>query len=194
MNQFSNVDFSFRRGSRSGIDRAPIKNGSFNFAMDTEEMIVEIDDKKIEISSVIFKENEAAIKAITNPGNKLYIALDTQKALVYINGEWTYTAGSVLATHDVDGLMSKEDKEKIDTVAIGAEVNQNAFSTIAINGTNISADSKSDVVNVVIGDNLKVVANAFTDTISIDSKIWVGTQEAYENLPEIEPHTMYFCK
>ena len=192
MNQFSNVDFSFRRGSRSGIDHAPIKNGSFNIAVDTEEMVVDIDDTRVDISSVVYKEDEAAIRAITNPGNKLYIAEDTEKAMVYINNEWTYVSGGTVATHDADGLMSKEDKTKIDTMTSGAEPNQNAFSVVNVNGTNIAADSKSDTVTVTIGTGLNVTANPFSDSISISSKIWTGTKEEYEMIHDIDPETIYF--
>ena len=52
------------------------------------------------------------------------------------------------ATQSASGLMSSADKAKLDGIESGAEVNQNAFSTIIITqgstNTNITADSKTE--------------------------------------------------
>ena len=138
--QFSNIDFSFRRGTKDGLDRAVIKNGSLNFSTDTEEMMVDIDNKRLNVSSVIHKATEAEIRAIENPGAKLYIAEDTGK-LLYNDGTWKYASGSIDVTTITNGLMLASDKVKLNGIATGAEVNQNAFSNVIVNGTNLVADT-----------------------------------------------------
>lgn len=90
--QFPNIDFSFRRGLKVGVENAPIKNGSLNFTVDSEEMFVDVDDKRLIISSVIFKETEADIRAIEVPGDKLYIATANKTMMMYDPDDqsWVY--------------------------------------------------------------------------------------------------------
>ena len=56
----------------------------------------------------------------------------------------TYAA----ATTEADGLMSKDDKTKLDGVATGAEVNQNAFSSVKVGTTTANASAKTDTLTV----------------------------------------------
>ena len=50
-----------------------------------------------------------------------------------------------------------------------AEENQNAFSNIAVNGTVISADAKSDTLTLVAGSNVTITPDATGDSITISS-------------------------
>lgn len=59
-----------------------------------------------------------------------------------------------LATTTLAGLMSKDDKVKLNSIATGAEVNQNAFSTIRVNNTPIKSDQKEDVLKIFSGSNI----------------------------------------
>lgn len=55
-------------------------------------------------------------------------------------------------------------------VANGAEVNQNAFSSVAVPGqTTVSADSKTDTVTFSPGSNVTITTNATTDVVTISS-------------------------
>ena len=81
--QTANVDFSFRRGTKDGLNNTPIKNGSLNFTADTEEFYVDIDDRRLTIKDVKFYDTEAEIKLLDNPGDKLYIAKDTKRIFMY---------------------------------------------------------------------------------------------------------------
>ena len=56
----------------------------------------------------------------------------------------TYAA----ATQSADGLMSSADKTKLDGVATGAEVNQNAFSSVKVGTTTANASAKTDTLTV----------------------------------------------
>lgn len=74
------------------------------------------------------------------------------------------------ATTDTDGLMSSADKTKLNGIAAGAEVNQNAFSNVVVGSTTIAADSKTDTVTFVAGSNVTLAGDAATDKITISAK------------------------
>lgn len=65
------------------------------------------------------------------------------------------------------GLMSGSDKAKLDGIASGAEVNQNAFSTVKVGSTNVSADTKTDTLTLVAGSNVTITPDAANDSITI---------------------------
>lgn len=71
------------------------------------------------------------------------------------------------ATSSSNGFMSNTDKAKLDTIATGAEVNQNAFSNILVGGTTIQADSKTDTLEIMPGANIAVTPDATNDRITI---------------------------
>lgn len=91
-------------------------------------------------------------------------------------GEHTVTIPSATAEapdptheHGVVGLMSGDDKGKLDNIASGAEVNQNAYSIVKVGTTNVSATSKTDTLTLVGGNGITITPNASTKTITIDS-------------------------
>lgn len=54
------------------------------------------------------------------------------------------------------------------TIATTAEVNQNAFSNVAVSGqTTVAADSKTDTLNLANGNNISITTNATSDTVTI---------------------------
>ena len=68
----------------------------------------------------------------------------------------------------VDGRDISVDGTKLDGVASGAEVNQNAFSNIAVSGqTTVAADGKTDTLTLAAGTNITLTTNAATDTVTI---------------------------
>lgn len=74
------------------------------------------------------------------------------------------------ATSSKSGLMSKEDKTKLDGIATNAEVNQNAFSNIKVGSVTVAADSKTDTLELVQGNNITLTADAGTDKVTISAK------------------------
>ena len=72
-----------------------------------------------------------------------------------------------IATQSANGLLSSGDKKKLDSIASGAEVNQNAFSNIKIGNTTISADGKTDTVELTAGNNITLTPDATNDKIII---------------------------
>ena len=68
------------------------------------------------------------------------------------------------------GFMSAADKTKLDSIASGAEVNQNAFSNIAVLGANtIAADAKTDTLTLAAGSNVTITPNTTDDMITISA-------------------------
>ena len=72
-----------------------------------------------------------------------------------------------IATQSANGLLSSGDKKKLDGIASGAEVNQNAFSNIKIGNTTIAADGKTDTVELAAGNNITLTPDATNDKITI---------------------------
>jgi hypothetical protein len=67
------------------------------------------------------------------------------------------------------GLMSASDKSKLNGIASGAEVNQNAFSNVVVGSTTIAADSKTDTLTLTAGSNITLTPNATNDSITISA-------------------------
>ena len=79
------------------------------------------------------------------------------------------------ATTSASGLMSATDKTKLNGVATGAEVNQNAYSNVKVGATTIAADSKTDTLEIVAGSNITITPDAASDKITI-----AATNTTYE--------------
>lgn len=71
------------------------------------------------------------------------------------------------ATQNADGFMSKADKNKLDGMATGAEVNQNAFSNVAVGSITIQADGKQDTLTLTDGPNIALTPDATNDKVII---------------------------
>jgi phage-related tail fiber protein len=71
------------------------------------------------------------------------------------------------ATTSSNGLMANTDKTKLDSIAAGAQVNQNAFASVLVGGTTIQADSATDTLELVAGNNVSLTPSATNDRITI---------------------------
>lgn len=91
------------------------------------------------------------------------VQLSNNKA--YVNVPWTNTTYSA-ATSSSQGLMSAADKTKLDGIASGAAVNQNAFSKISVNNALMVADAVSDTFTLAAGDNISLSMQNKTITIN----------------------------
>lgn len=82
--------------------------------------------------------------------------------------------GKGLSTHDFDSSA----KSKLDGIANGAEVNQNAFSNVIIGSTTVSAVSKTDNLTFTAGANITLTPDATNKKITIaatDTKLALDT-------------------
>ena len=64
--------------------------------------------------------------------------------------------------------MSPEDKKKLDNIAAGAEVNQNAFSKVKAGNVLVEANSKTAQVEIVAGDNVSINGDNATKKVRMD--------------------------
>jgi hypothetical protein len=71
------------------------------------------------------------------------------------------------ATTSTDGFMSNTDKQKLDGINAGAEVNQNAFGNVKVGSTTIQADSKTDTLEIVPGANIAITPDATNDRLIV---------------------------
>lgn len=92
--------------------------------------------------------------------------------------EHTVTIPSSVATTDANGLMSSADKTKLNGIASGAEVNQNAFSNVTVGSTTISADSKTGTLTLAAGDNITLTPDDANDKITIASSYVAASESA----------------
>lgn len=72
-------------------------------------------------------------------------------------------------TNHTNKFMTSAEKTKLSGIAAGAEVNQNAFSNVKVGSTTISADSKTDTVELVAGNYIDIAADATNDKVTISS-------------------------
>lgn len=109
------------------------------------------------------KIDETYIKKISVDGSTLTFTKGNN-----ISSSITLQNGSYpLATQINDGLMSKEDKIKLDNVNLNSEENQNTFSNISVGATIISADQETDTLTLKSGQNINLSANNLDDSITI---------------------------
>lgn len=71
------------------------------------------------------------------------------------------------ATGSSNGAMSNTDKTKLDNIAANAEVNQNAFTNVKVGEVTVQADSKTDTLELVPGENIAITPDAINDRIII---------------------------
>lgn len=85
------------------------------------------------------------------------------KVKTLLGGKVDKETGKGLSTND----YTTAEKNKLSGIASGAEVNQNAFSNIAVGSTTIQADSKTDTLTLTAGNNITLTPNATSDSITI---------------------------
>lgn len=71
------------------------------------------------------------------------------------------------ATQSSNGYMSNADKKKLDGIASGAEVNQNAFANVKVGTTTIQADAKQDTLTLAAGANIALTPDGNNDKVTI---------------------------
>ena len=110
-----------------------------------------------------------------NLQNSDYIKLYSSGAGVKVAitlAENTDTAGATtsddLAQGTTNLYLTSAERTKLSGIATGAEVNQNAFSNVAVTGQDtVAADGKTDTLNLAAGTGITITTNATTDTVTI---------------------------
>lgn len=78
-------------------------------------------------------------------------------------GKVNTESGKGLSTND----FTDADQTKLSGIQTGAEVNQNAFSTVKVGTTNVSADSATDTLTLIQGSNVTLTPDASGDAVTI---------------------------
>ena len=110
-----------------------------------------------------------------NLQNNDYIKLYSSGAGVKVAltlAENTDVAGATTSDDLAEGTtnlyLTSAERSKLSGIATGAEVNQNAFSNIAVAGqTTVAADAKTDTFTLVAGTGVTLTTDATTDSITI---------------------------
>ena len=88
------------------------------------------------------------------------------------------------ATQSSNGYMSNSDKKKLDGIASGAEVNQNAFANVKVGTTTIQADSKQDTLTLAAGTNIALTPDGNNDKVTIGVTGKVASASNADNATE----------
>jgi len=110
-----------------------------------------------------------------NLQNNDYIKLYSSGAGVKVAitlAENTDTAGATTSDDLAEGTtnlyLTSAERTKLSGIATGAEVNQNAFSNIAVSGqSTVAADAKTDTFTLVAGTGVTLTTDAGADSITI---------------------------
>ena len=106
---------------------------------------------------------DSAIQGVKLNGASSALTTDSNKVVTIPDAVATGTTGAT------NGLMTAADKQKLNGIASGAEVNQNAFSNVKVGSTTVAADSKTDTLNLVAGGATTITPDATNDKITISS-------------------------
>lgn len=127
------------------------------------------------VTNVIDGIVENEMKAVTS--NAVYDALETKQDTLTQGTNITISGNTISATDTTysdattskSGLMSATDKTKLNGIASGAQVNQNAFSNVKVGSTTIAADTKTDTLELVAGSNVTLTPDATNDKVTISA-------------------------
>ena len=97
----------------------------------------------------IARRNEG-VSSITRNGTTFTVTRPDGSSFTFTQQDTTYNDATTMQS----GLMSSSDKIKLNGIASGAEVNQNAFSNMKVGVTTLTADKKTDTLEFVGGANV----------------------------------------
>ena len=97
----------------------------------------------------IARRNEG-VSSITRNGTTFTVTRPDGSSFTFTQQDTTYNDATTIQS----GLMSSSDKIKLNGIASGAEVNQNAFSNMKVGVTTLTADKKMDTLEFVGGANV----------------------------------------
>ena len=181
---------------KSQIDNIYLEDGTTTLASKLADIISTLGDKAD--SAAVTQEISAAINALIDGAPGTY---DTLKEIAeYIEAhEEVVTALNAAIGNKVDkeegkGLSANDFtdilKAKLDGIAEGAEVNQNAISKVKVGDTTIEATSKTDTIELVAGDNVtltpdaegkKVTVGVTIPEVTIDTELSDTSENAVQN-------------
>ena len=80
-----------------------------------------------------------------------------------LDGKVNKVEGKGLSTED----YTTAEKTKLAGIAVGAEINQNAFSNVKVGSTTVAADSKTDTLEIAGGTGIDAVGDTTNDKVTL---------------------------
>ena len=124
---------------------------------------------------------DSAIQGVKLAGAGSALTPDQSKVVTIPNAVATGATGAT------NGLMSADDKKKLNGIAVGAEANQNAFSNVKVGSTTVAADSKTDTLELVASGATTITPDATNDKITISSTDQSVTAVGHHYTPATDP-------
>ncbi len=140
------------------------------------EIVAYIKNNKSLIDSITTSKVNVAdiIDNLTSTATNKPLSAKQGKVLNDLITALTATVGNKVDKVSGKGLSTNDytttEKNKLAGIANGAEVNQNAFSNIAVGSVTITADSKTDTLTIAAGNNITLTADAANDKLIITAK------------------------
>ena len=111
-------------------------------------------------------------KKVTNgeaTSDKTYNIEECLDKIIGINGTASDINQKLDKIYNINGTADDINAKlkKISGIADGAEVNQEAFSNVKVGSTTITADSKTDTLELATGSNITLTPDAENDKITI---------------------------
>lgn len=138
------------------------------FAVDTTTIAQKSDIPTVNNATLTIQKNGTDVQTFTanSASNKTAnITVPTKTSELTNDSNFPVDANYV----HTDNNFTTTLKNKLDGIAAGAEVNQNAFSTVKVGSTNVAADSKTDTLELVAGSNVTLTPDATNDKVTIAS-------------------------
>lgn len=108
---------------------------------------------------------EGKVKSVNGQTGDVTLTIPTKTSDLTNDSNFITTSHS----SDTTAHLTSTEHTKLTNIQDNAEVNQNAFSNIKVGATTLVADTKTDTIELVAGDNITLTPDATNDTITISS-------------------------
>lgn len=159
------------------------KDGQLIVVRDNASLHIDLDGSRIYISDWIDISTDEERLAMLSPlNNKYYYVVETNKIWRYTSGSWVLISSiKDINEHieDTDIHVTTTDKtnwnvahthSQSEHAPSDAEKNQNAFSNVKVDSTTITADTTTDTLTLVAGNNVTITPDATNDKITISAQ------------------------
>lgn len=147
-------------GSGNAVTAITASNGALTVTKGTTFLTSHQDisgkaDKSATVSTVAWDSTNKKITKTINGTTSDVVTTATLKSAI----------GSASTSNE--GLMTTAQVIKLNGIATGAEVNQNAFSNVKVGSTTVAADAKTDTLELAAGSNVTLTPDATNDKVTI---------------------------
>ena len=139
----------------------PVQNKVITTALNGKAASTDIKDGILTISM-----NGSTVATFSaNSASDVTVNLGNVQAL--IDAQHMLDADLVDDTNSTNKFTTAADITKLSGIETGAEVNQNAFSNVAVGAVTIEADAKTDTLTIAAGSNVTITPDSTNDSITI---------------------------